>query len=79
MTQQNHFGFKPNQHVCNCGKHYGYGTLTAEERYKRAKSVQERLPMYMTPHMRGYIWDWEKHHMPLNAPVPKNYHQPYAD
>lgn len=76
-----HFGYRPNKHVCSCGRHFGYGNLTAEERADRAKDMRRKLPKLMPAEMRAFLKDWEEHHN-LSANymhIPTQYRSPYVD
>lgn len=66
MSEDMHFGYAKNHHICSCGKHYGCGEWTPEQRAAFAKRVIERLPEYARPEQRAFAADWERWHGPIN-------------
>lgn len=57
-----YFGYAKNDKVCSCGRHFGCGEWTPEQRAALAKRMSDWMPQCMTEAQRGYLASWEKHH-----------------
>lgn len=56
------FGYLTNEKLCSCGRHYGIGEISPEDRAARAARFRETFPELMPYEMKAFLEDWERHH-----------------
>jgi len=57
-----HYGYSKSNYSCTCGKHFGCGDITPEQRAATAARMREKMPDLMPELMRYFLEDFEKFH-----------------